>query len=1240
MKSRHLPELTVPEAAPLSPCIIDPYVKKEDVEGVLEENLAFVPVSLLMKAVEDDRMLNIAVTGNYGGGKSSVINTAEKHLGSRHHFIKISLASLLTQESKGKNGVVDMSTQKTNSDSGKQTGDAPKSKDEAVSSELSSGKQTIGVGTITDKQIEYSILQQILYHDRPQKTPKSRIRRIHKTRGLIPVFVAFLVILFFISLVIILNPNWIDLTRYYSLDGASGLVQTMFKWGPLGALAVIVVLFCCYVGEHFTFSVAKIGNKAVEMKVTEGMSIFNAYLDEIVYFFESTRYDVVVFEDLDRFSNKEVIFYNLRELNTILNNSQSLDRKINFVYAVLDHLFDASERVKFFDYIVTVIPVINSLNSYDKLKERIIPSEVFEKLGHTELHNLCDYLQDMRLLLNIVNEFNQFSPLMAQMDKSVMSYKVLFGLVVYKNYAPEDFSKMYNKEGVVAKIIEGADECRNEVKETLDLKIQDLQRQIQSFEEDFSLKLIALRKSYLEEGIKLSNYASQNVKIRVAGTPYTVEKLAEQQNLFLAVRTGQANYFVGGSSISTTVTPFNTIEANMGGAGHFDATVKGYKEELERYTDDARKKIKAIEEEKEHLRDTVSGIYQNALTSLDKALLGLKDIEKIHLVKFLILNGYLDRYYQYYISYIYQNSLHRGEDQTFVMRAARREGPQYEVRLKSIKEVIKRFTPEDFSANIALLNVDIVRAIFDKSYGIPFAIAYRIAICRLIASQNCLDFLLVAYRSKDPAPDAFFTMVLNQYDFWDEIEGRDQSEQDDLREVYIRFCDLREGRTNLQFLNWFSENYAFVDMRWPIIPVERIEKLFKIYNPVFKTLSVKNTPDAILQSIIENKRYVVTRQNVNAIVTKLGFVKEYRTAAYMTLRDTRSAMLMQTLEADWLNTLGKVFPDTSVHEDSLAMVSILNAALRFPSKTVFKSYLSRQRNRIKEAELLYDGILEYAYEHSLVEPTWQNVYYYAIVKGHGAPVSFLHNNVFHDQVGESLSTEEEEALRKCVVFTNDLKLVDYKKLVPFFSAPFTSIPSLIQPARMRILLEKNLLAFNEENYRIVRRRYSLSGQFIVSNLDTFLSAPLKYEIDKTDVIAVWRALPSKKAQCDFIRAIKDIDIVPDAELASLIRPYVVSRDLKSNELGNKLLLAVIIGAPNNQRIMIGRRAIVSLPYTEEMTTSILIAMGNEFNRITTDTSTSTIHYSRDAIYICNELVRLGYIKACEKRGDKILITKR
>ena len=70
---------------------------------------------------------------------------------------------------------------------------------------------------------------------------------------------------------------------------------------------------------------------------------------------------------MDRFGSPD-IFLKLRELNQLLNESKIVSRNIVFVYAVKDDIFLNEERTKFFDYITTVIPVINPSNSKDILK--------------------------------------------------------------------------------------------------------------------------------------------------------------------------------------------------------------------------------------------------------------------------------------------------------------------------------------------------------------------------------------------------------------------------------------------------------------------------------------------------------------------------------------------------------------------------------------------------------------------------------------------------------------------------------------------------------------------------------------------------------------------------------------------------------------------------------------------------------------------------------------------------------
>lgn len=137
------------------------------------------------------------------------------------------------------------------------------------------------------------------------------------------------------------------------------------KWADGIAIAYIVLATIMFV-KHTIKSLSnsklnRLNLKEGEIELKEDTSIFNKHMDEIVYFFQVTKYNVVIIEDLDRFNNTE-IFLKLREVNQLLNQSESVGRRL-CLYAVRDDMFLDEERTKFFDYITTVIPIINSSNS-------------------------------------------------------------------------------------------------------------------------------------------------------------------------------------------------------------------------------------------------------------------------------------------------------------------------------------------------------------------------------------------------------------------------------------------------------------------------------------------------------------------------------------------------------------------------------------------------------------------------------------------------------------------------------------------------------------------------------------------------------------------------------------------------------------------------------------------------------------------------------------------------------------
>src|SRR5690606_32989398 len=188
-------------------------------------------------------------------------------------------------------------------------------------------------------------------------------------------------------------------------------------------------------------------NAEIGIGVNQNKSILNHHIDEILYFFSVRPYNVVVIEDLDRFKQTE-IFTKLSEINLLLNASNKTKRKeIVFIYAVRDEMFTDKERTKFFDFIIPVITIINSSNSAKILMAK--SNEFQYQLSDELIEDLSYYIDDMRLLHNITNEFYLYKKLL---DQNLTQDK-LFAIITYKNIQPQQFVLLSGNSGKIYDLI-------------------------------------------------------------------------------------------------------------------------------------------------------------------------------------------------------------------------------------------------------------------------------------------------------------------------------------------------------------------------------------------------------------------------------------------------------------------------------------------------------------------------------------------------------------------------------------------------------------------------------------------------------------------------------------------------------------------------------------------------------------------------------------------------------------------
>lgn len=377
-----------------------------DVKHLLKNNAANsfdeykLEAEILDCQISDQNVKNIAVAAIYGAGKSSAIQT---YLGNfrkdkKDSYVKVELAGF--QDKK-----------------------------------------------YNENEVERGILQQLLYSVKGSKLPNSKIERTDKTPWRA---------LFYTICVIAIIGSCLLLT--FDSIGKIDL-KNCIHIILLYAIAFLSFGLMLWAAIHFN-RISRIKYKDLEAdfskKTSEYVSsnLINKFLDEVLYFFECTKIDLVIIEDIDRIAEQGFqILVKLRELNTLINNSHKIKRKVTFVYAVRDDIFkDSEEHAKFFDYILSVTPVINPLTVADKLAEKINNENIASCLMLSErlISNVSIYIPDMRVLNNTLNDYLLFyiklhdaenqSPHKFENDK-------LFTLCLYKNLYPSDYAKlqMYNR---------------------------------------------------------------------------------------------------------------------------------------------------------------------------------------------------------------------------------------------------------------------------------------------------------------------------------------------------------------------------------------------------------------------------------------------------------------------------------------------------------------------------------------------------------------------------------------------------------------------------------------------------------------------------------------------------------------------------------------------------------------------------------------------------------------------------
>lgn len=637
----------------------------------------------LNHAFRNDNIRNIAITGLYGAGKSTVWNTYREHkskLFGGVDFKNVITVCLGKYEDNSKEKKKDNFT--TNGEN--------QSNNKKEDKEL-------------DNRVERQIINQISSQIKSTDIPLSK----YKFKEDIPIndlwknVVGTMLFSISIILLIYLKPIFKYLKELFgdlwAIIAIAIIITILF------ILPVVYYLFNFYKENKVKFS--KISFRGAEAQFTElnnDETVLERDMKEIVYLLSSSETKIVVFEDLDRYDSVD-IFVKLKELNFLLNSyleTNEKNRVVRFVYLIKDSLFYSKDRTKFFDFIIPIVPVVDSRTSENYLNTmlNVKDSNNDNDLSKKTIWNVSLYIDDMRVLRNIVNEYKVYSEIVPVSDLELDENK-LFALITLKNIYPNEFDLLQQDKGFIKEIF-------NKVIEYKYKLVNKFQAQLE--EKNKNLIEINKAKKIFE---RMSLCITQDVVIDGGNYIGTWAELLE-------------NWY------ENPGIKYNISSANMKGSYNYDDFVEKFvytsemnKKEIEDLWEIKRIDLNELLEEIIKLRRKIDEVKVSQIKEIISEMNSaeIDDLfeekrehilsHKYPLIRFLIIEGLLNETYWLYKGNfdINKSNVLKQNDTIFMKGLLEKEEPNIFLELESPEEIMNRLELDDFR-KFSILNSDLLEA--------------------------------------------------------------------------------------------------------------------------------------------------------------------------------------------------------------------------------------------------------------------------------------------------------------------------------------------------------------------------------------------------------------------------------------------------------------------------------------------------------------------------------------------------
>mgnify|MGYP000180001738 CR=1 FL=1 len=964
---------------------------------------------------------NVAISGAYSAGKSSVLASYKKKH-SNLHFLHISLAHFQSSDQE----------------------DEPE---------------------VKESILEGKILNQLIHQIPSDKIPQTnfRVKRkislasvIKSTLESISLLTAIIYFLFFDSwrsYVSALPTNWLKSILELSAHPYAFMVDGII----IITLASFIIYSLIKIQKNKNvFRKLNLQGNEIEIFEESDDSYFDKYLNEVLYLFENVDADVIVFEDMDRF-NANKIFERLREVNTLVNIQLQKENKkdkriLRFFYLLRDDIFVSKDRTKFFDYIIPIVPVVDSSNSYDQFISHFKKGGFFEKFDESFLQGLSLYIDDMRLLKNIYNEFVIY---FNRLNITELDCNKMLAIIAYKNLFPRDFADLQLNQGFVCTLFNNKEQFIAEEVKRLSEKISEIGHKIELAKNEH-LKTSKELDVVFEDKKRTAYYNLRQELSAADAKDYAERKQAIETRLNNAIP---------------------------------DLESKKLSLEQELILIQNKPLCDII------TRDNINKIFSITSTNEIGCITDFNEIkgsEYFDLLKYLIRNGYIDETYADYMTYFYENSLSR-VDKIFLRSITDRKAKEYTYHLKNPALVVSRLRLVDFDQE-EILNFDLLTYLLQTQSHIEYLERF---IDQLRETKN-FKFIGAYFDVTTEMPNYIKYLNIRWSEvFYTVLEEKNLSEKQ-IREYSI-FSIYYSDDDTIKLINQDSClcNYISNARDYLAIDEPDIDKLihgFSLLGICFIGFDYETLNKDLFYAVYEESLYEINAENLRLIQTEILGVKNDEDIVHknytLLLLHSDSAITQYVNQNinKYFDVVLQISGGTILDDENVAIAVLNNPDLTVECK---HSYISALRTSIVLIKAIDDiALWSPLLNADIVQYSERNIMdCFNAVKLNESVISYINRcDIDLDFSKAEYDEDTKGRLFDSVIICNDIDNSKYKQILVSLKFIYDNFDiAEISDDKITILIDTDIIRMTADNLKFMRENYlNRKFYFIRKNIEKYI----------------------------------------------------------------------------------------------------------------------------------------------------------